>query len=557
MRHNISMILLSAGIVLSLAGCRKDVPKIQSTTAVRFSTSPAGAETRTSFSGKGTQDGEKKDELNRNLLSWERIDWVKGDQVMIASDHATIYDNPDKKVATYTVYSVTEDGDLSHATLEEKNASEELFFNDQFTSYDFWGVYPASVGDETSLQNDKTVNYSIDVEQGVESKVDENITVGNETFKLTTLKPKMDKAVMLAYAKEQSASEVDLQFYPAFSAFEVQLRAEPGSSDFNLSSVTLHSEKSYLSGEITVTINPVDADTEFVLTTDETKKSHDVTLPFPTGTKISPNQYLNFTVLTLPLDVDGLSLTFNFKEGGSTTARLSKKVGETKEDIKFTGRKKHRLFGLMMKGGTLLIQPEVAPWESGSENSFTTIENIEMSFLSARRFDTDGDYSPTSWDIPGTYLAIAYGFEGKITIEQEDGTPVEVETKRPLYSPLFTLKTIAVGKALVIKSSNPIIKFVVPPTSGLVYDDPVDSITIPASTDESDMKQTDFFIVAATEGQETQTADITVVIADSNTPTAFTHQDLPGTYDHSKMPVYVVTTAQYTSDATIEITPGI
>ncbi len=159
------MILLSAGIVLSLAGCQKDHAKTSelSGKAVRFAVSSKSAATRTAFSGEGTVTG--TDEFGRNILSWERIDWKVGDQVMIASDEAIVYETPSVRNAVYTVesFTATDANKVSEARVEEMDSEDELFFTSA-DSYTFWGVYPAAVGDGATLETGM-VNYALSASQ--------------------------------------------------------------------------------------------------------------------------------------------------------------------------------------------------------------------------------------------------------------------------------------------------------------------------------------------------------------------------------------------------------
>lgn len=78
MKKTTSLFLLSAGILLSLAGCQKGTETNGNEgRAVRFGAVTGVPGTRTAYSGI-VDEATKK----------ERIDWVAGDKVMIASDKA-------------------------------------------------------------------------------------------------------------------------------------------------------------------------------------------------------------------------------------------------------------------------------------------------------------------------------------------------------------------------------------------------------------------------------------------------------------------------------------
>lgn len=359
MRNISKMFLLGAGIVLSLAGCQKGTTPANLTgKAIRFSAAAGSVNTRTSFSGDGTQDGTKTDEFGRKLLTWERIDWTVGDAVMIASDNATVYQDPNNThYATYTVASVTPNGDISEAELDEKAGTEELFFTGA-DSYTFWGIYPAAVGVGTDLQAGKA-SYTINGAQPVSdptATTSDPVTVDGVTKKLTTLSTDMTQAVMLAKAENQTAESVVMQFYPAFTAFEFTLNSL--TSDIILNKLELkNAAGNSIAGNVVATINAGKNASTFV----NTASSEVLTYTFPENTKITKTDYLTFTVFALPEDIEGLVLKFYLGEDGSEIQEAAlKKNGE---HITFGKCKKHNLRGIAVKGGwnftylTLDIQP--------------------------------------------------------------------------------------------------------------------------------------------------------------------------------------------------------
>ena len=345
MRHSISMILLSAGIVLSLAGCQKDHTNRLSGKAVRFTASSRSTETRTAFSGQGTVTG--TDPFERNILSWERIDWKVGDQVMIASDNATVYQNQNVKYATYTVESVSGAGTdkVSEATVEEMAADKELFFNDAET-YTFWGVYPAKVGDGAKLGTGE-VDYSVATAQAP-TGADSPITKDGKT--LTVLKPDMTQAVMLAKAGNVTSEKVDLDFYPGFTAFEFTLNSAENDIILKELVLTPSSDQKSLAGDVVATLATGGSNSYDITYPTATKK---VTYTFPDNTTITKNDYVTFTVFALPEDIEGLTLEFHLGADGDEiqTAKLKEKDGEGSKDITFGGGKKHCLRGIAVRGG--------------------------------------------------------------------------------------------------------------------------------------------------------------------------------------------------------------
>lgn len=364
MRNISKMFLLGAGIVLSLAGCQKGTTPANLTgKAIRFSAAAGSVNTRTSFSGDGTQDGTKTDEFGRKLLTWERIDWTVGDAVMIASDNATVYQDPNNThYATYTVASVTANGDISEAELDEKAGTEELFFTGA-EKYSFWGVYPAAVGVGTDLQEGKA-SYTINGAQPVASATatTKEVTVGEVTKKLTTLAGGMTQGVMLALAENQTTESVKLQFYPAFTAFEFTLNSAGG--DLTLKELVLTPAPvedvvtTSLAGDVVASIKAGGTST-FTTTYPATKA---LTYTFPDNTVISTTDYLTFTVFALPETIKGLVLEFHMGEDGEIIQKAALKKNGA--DITFDPCKKYNLRGIAVRGGwTFELDGEVLEWE--------------------------------------------------------------------------------------------------------------------------------------------------------------------------------------------------
>ena len=393
MRKNATILLLLAGIVLTLAGCQKGTtPSDLTGKAVRFAATSESLSTRTSFTGAGTQDGDKIDEFNRLYLTHERINWKEGDQVMIASDNATVPNsNPTMKYATYTVASFTEDGNKSYATLEEKAETEELYFTDEET-YKFWGIYPASFGDGSKLVNAQA-SYAISGSQAPDTNAEPTtttVTVGEGadavTKNLKTFAADMSQAVMLAAAEGQTAQNVDMEFYPGFTAFEFTLNS--AYADIILHDIVLKpaSASKSLAGSVDAEIKKEKGST-FAITYPEAKE---LTYTFPEGTTITKTDYVTFTVFAVPETIEGLTLVFHLGEDGSEeqTATLKKNVGGEKQDISFAGCKKHYLRGIAVPGGWnfkyLTLDIDVLDWVD-LESDFSSGDGVQ-----ATQFNVNG-----------------------------------------------------------------------------------------------------------------------------------------------------------------------
>ena len=382
MRHSISMILLSAGIVLSLAGCQKDHAKTSelSGKAVRFAVSSKSAATRTAFSGEGTVAG--TDEFGRNILSWERIDWKVGDQVMIASDEAIVYETPSVRNAVYTVesFTATDENKVSEARVEEMDSEDELFFTSA-DSYTFWGVYPAAVGDGATLETGK-VNYALSASQAPAGNPE---TITKDGKNLTVLQPDMTQAVLLAKAANVTTESVVLDFYPGFTTFEFTLLAKED-VEISLGKVVF-SSSSDLAGNVAATINTGAGNNAYTYSS----TGKEITFTFPANTTISKTEYLTFTFFALPQKVEGLTMAFYDPAGNLINKGSLKKGGA---DIEFAGSMKHCLRGVALKSG----------WEFSVLNfAFTTLwEDVSFDPVSSQAYPQSTQFQ-ISGDVDNIY----------------------------------------------------------------------------------------------------------------------------------------------------------
>ena len=343
MSKKTTILLLSAGILLSLAGCQKGTLTNQSGQAIRFG-AVTSAPTRTSYSGEGTADPD-----NADRLSWERIDWVADDQIMIASDKALSRDNVNYSAVYRVIAPSKKNADVSQASIVNDEGKGLVWGDDANEEYTFWGVYPAAVGDK-NLEDGKAT-FSIAASQ----------SAGSDG------KPDMSQAVMLAMitgAKPNDKS-VDLQFYPAYTAFEFVLKA--ANTEVNLTKVELVSS-SKLVGTVTATLaegtqnnsagKPIGA-SAFSASTDAGTV---LTFTFPANTKVTKDTELTFTVFALPVDVVGLKLKFYTSDTDYQSATLKSKTDGDK--ITFDACRKHKVYGLAIPDGQwhLYLEADVLDW---------------------------------------------------------------------------------------------------------------------------------------------------------------------------------------------------
>ena len=269
------------GGTLLLAGCQKEFGRGGE---VRFvASSVAGPGTRAEYSGEGTTEG--------GLLTWERINWQTGDEIRIWSDAAKARygseNYSDYKVSSMDVKSG--DNTRSQATVENA-AANGLIWDGVESACGFWALYPASMA---GTATGKAMNLSI---AGAQTPSDG-----------------LTNAPMVAAVENVTPnSAVTLEFYPAFTAFEITLKsADEGS--ITLNSFALTSTSTALSGSYTATIAA--GGSTVYSCPGYSDSNNKVEYTFASGTKINKTMEVTFTILALPQILKNLTLEFNVTTG--------------------------------------------------------------------------------------------------------------------------------------------------------------------------------------------------------------------------------------------------
>lgn len=543
MKKNVIIVLLAAGAFL-LAGCQKGLLDGDKS-SVRFSAVSSEVGTKTAYSGNVEQDGTKY---------FERIDWKRNDLIRIWSDKAVHRYIEGQKWADYIV---TADGiphgRYSSASLAEANfnnvpgdgTGNGLVWGDKGW-YQFFAMYPAPASE------------SVDGSGGVLPL--SLPRVQEQTFTNGVGAPNMKYAFMTAAAKVETDKDgegvnVGLEFEPAFTAFEISIRS--AGDAIGLTSFEMKSASKPLTGDFKVkyTEGTTGYDKEIVPPT--TGNSIFVPLNRQEAPAASQGRDLKFTVFAIPIDYNDLSISFTTSGGVTRTLQLKYSAtaeGHTGEGITFAAGIKHRLYGLVLPNGELLISVDTAPWVEGGDHTYTTIEDASVAFESVKAYKNGQDL----W--VDTRIAIAPGYED-VPVDPED--PESETVSVPKYSPMFHLTTVSLPTTLALVSDNPNVGFVVYDEANRTYSDPVAMIEIPKSqkiidTVYGDPVTTTFFVVPL-DGATTGTrAGISLIRTDLGVPVAYTHQDLPGSSDHTKILFQVVTEDIYVNDTDIKIiTPTI
>lgn len=365
-------VLLSAGLVLSLTGCEKEPSNnLGDPQEVRFSAGIENApKTKTAYSGEGTGEA--------GNLSWERINWVEGDPLLIWSDYAYAKNQETTKRSAH--YAVGKPEKVDKKTAPYPNQSWSiindyvdmgLLFDDAHKdAYSFWSIYPAVAAIEepaggTGADANK-VQFAI---ENAQQKHGDIVTKTEDGIQKDSLLPDMMKAVMLAAAEGiEYNGEVEFKYYPAFTAFEFTLSSLEG--EMGLSKIAL-SSNSDLAGTVLATVksetrtntgvgNDIGASTYEYSST-----SKEIVFTFPENTVISENHYLVFTVFALPQDIQRLKLSFYGEDLNTPISEGTLKYQG--EDITFGACQKHCIRGIKIPSGWyfsyLTLDLKVLDWD--------------------------------------------------------------------------------------------------------------------------------------------------------------------------------------------------
>ena len=307
------LFLLLAGATLLVAGCNKQNPfggkySRKDGNPVVFGVGSRNMETRTVYG-----------EVNTSTHI-QAIDWVAGDMIRIYSPQAKrSASNRPEQWADYTVTPTTDNASLGTLTNVQ---NEGLSWGTEGT-YNFYAVYPSPEDPE------------------------ENVPVGTTgafTFSLPAAQLVTDE---MAYAFMTAGTEVttsgtdavNLDFYPAFTAFEIHLNSE---ADLVMKSFKLISADTPLAGAFTVTYSGTTA--AYAATgTDKEIEIADLG-----DVAINATDALIFNVFTLPVKQSGLSVRFTYSRADApdvTETRMLRLNYANGNPVEFAARKKHVISG--------------------------------------------------------------------------------------------------------------------------------------------------------------------------------------------------------------------
>ena len=251
-----------------------------------------GNDTRTVYTGKTyTIDGK----------TYERVDWVEGDQIRIfcqeAQNPAEGHNYADYKIVSHQSAGGKED----YGYLERVNPNGSLQWGDPSKKHTFYAFYPSPAQNSQLEMSDNWAKGVVPMEQ---TPLEITATDG----KNYVAKPNMNYAFMTAKAVMEpgSSNEVNLSFKSMVTALELELEG-PDQQTVNLTDIRISSDTENLTGPFTCDLDKVATDgypdCTILFTTDD-RHTVNVSLVDENGKpfSLSGGKTLKVTVFLLPLD---------------------------------------------------------------------------------------------------------------------------------------------------------------------------------------------------------------------------------------------------------------
>ena len=381
----------------------------------------------------------------------ERIDWAPGDVIRIASDKATTEEG--KSDWDYVVSGNPEISGIQSVAGLAASAGSGFVWGEGLGDYQFWGVYPSH---DITLPAATISGLSIPATQ------DAIAANKAESSTLTSFAPGMSSAWMLACKSgvAENASAFTLDFYPAFTAFEFTLKSQEDLA-LTVKSFTLSSSSTDLAGTFDVTAMADNGASTFG---NFASGIRSIAVSFGTdGVEVTQSKSLTFTVLALPQVLSDLTVTFQIEKGGVPSYRTLALKYSGGSFIDFAPCKKHRITGLALPGGALLLSAlTVSAWDQVTSSAvdysyeYTSPTAAKIKSLEPyRRYDSDNDY--TAWD--NSSIVVSYGYmnhDGEVVITDTPGSDL-----RSAFSPVIELFTESESNTVLrLVLDNPNFKFI-------------------------------------------------------------------------------------------------
>ena len=252
-----------------------------------------GSDTRTVYTGETYEfDGK----------TYERVDWVEGDQIRIFCKEAQ---NPAEGV-NYSDYKIVShengtgrDNGKHFGYLERVNSNGSLQWGDSSQEHTFYAFYPSPA------QNSQ-LEMSGDVAKGVVPMEQSPREITSTNGRDFVAKPNMNYAFMTAKAvmKPGSGNEVNLSFKSMVTALELELQG-PDQQTVELTDIRISSDTENLTGSFTCDLEKDDTDgypyCELLPTTNDRHNVNVSLVKDGKAFRFSGGQTLKVTVFLLPL----------------------------------------------------------------------------------------------------------------------------------------------------------------------------------------------------------------------------------------------------------------
>lgn len=314
--RNLTVILL-AGAAILFAGCNKQNEfggkySRQAGAPVVFGVDSRSIETKTTYGDTETVSGK----------TIQAIDWNAGDKIRVYSPQAdrSAYGG-DEHWADYTVTPTSSNASLGTLTTVQPAG---LSWGESGT-YTFYSVYPAPAADEAAVPDGAsgTIALSMPATQLVSDQ--------------------MEYAFMTAAAEvttTESDNAVELDFYPAFTAFEITLTAD---EPLELVSFALISSDTPVAGNFTVSYSGTTASYNC------TGTGKRIDIADLGSAAIDQSTPFTFNVFCLPQILKGLKLAFTIRKAGATATETRSLTLNDKNGapVAFAACHKHRITGQM------------------------------------------------------------------------------------------------------------------------------------------------------------------------------------------------------------------
>lgn len=244
------------------------------------------------------------DDVDNGDAYYQQIKWEQGDEIRIASNHAWTEDQ--HYFANYNVSRAGERGKNSYGTL---STTDGLRWTEDWTyAYDFWAMYPASSA--TSLEQ-----FTFD-----------------GTFSATI--PGADYLMVAHTSASYGQSKIVLEFYPAFTAFRIDIKSDVEGVTIN--NLSLLSTSHALSGEFTARI--VDEGI-----TDFQEGANTSMTATSTLVEDKEGGVRSFVIFCLPNTLSHLTLQCDYTQNGEQKSKKLKLMDSNENWMVFSPCKQHRM----------------------------------------------------------------------------------------------------------------------------------------------------------------------------------------------------------------------